>query len=356
MHNSEYFDIIQPYIEGEFYPGITTTYNSGTSIYDSKTHQYLGQYLRQVRDLHGIDLMPYYNCWDGTYIPNIRIESKEDGTQEIKKYIKRSVSNYNVIAVPVKFNEKYTVYINSNTPLSYAFAYYDGINISDSIYFPYDQKFGKIEYISTSSPALISSIKAKGIGIEAPLNVNTIYQEDYLVMLIQLPRNLDSPILVIEGDTRHQKILSYSEENDNHLVYNIGLTELFHGNVNIFKNYSPSSLTRTIGNLSYAFNSRLIEYLLWNIISPQDSIPFNTKRIQQYITTRKCKSVNGFNYEENVDGTKSNYKDLISGVWTDDLREFIYKLVTTTKKDKVLVDIDGYVDKDSEQIILRGKE
>ena len=57
-----YFEIIEPYIRGKFYKGITTNFTSNSSLYDSKTHYYLGEYLRMIRDLDGVNLMPYYNC------------------------------------------------------------------------------------------------------------------------------------------------------------------------------------------------------------------------------------------------------------------------------------------------------
>ena len=60
--DSSYFKIIKPYVEGMHYNGITSNYISNTPSYDAETHEYLGNYLRMYRDLHGIDLMPYYNC------------------------------------------------------------------------------------------------------------------------------------------------------------------------------------------------------------------------------------------------------------------------------------------------------
>lgn len=80
-----YFEIIEPYVVGKFYRGITTNFVSNSSLYDPKTHYYLGEYLRMIRDLYNIDLMPYYNCWDGRYSDNLRI--KYLGEQTIYKSI-----------------------------------------------------------------------------------------------------------------------------------------------------------------------------------------------------------------------------------------------------------------------------
>lgn len=60
--NKPFFEILEPYVKGNYYRGITSNFESESSLYDYKTHYYLGEYLRYIRDLDGINLMPYYNC------------------------------------------------------------------------------------------------------------------------------------------------------------------------------------------------------------------------------------------------------------------------------------------------------
>ena len=60
-----YFTKIGPYNFGKEYYNITSSYSSNILGYDATTHFYLGQYLRMMRDIFDLDLMPFYNCFCG---------------------------------------------------------------------------------------------------------------------------------------------------------------------------------------------------------------------------------------------------------------------------------------------------
>ena len=80
--DSTYFDVIKPYVQGEYYPGVSSNYESNSALYDSNTHYYLGNYLRMLRDINNIDLMQYYNCYSGDMSDSIRIKQSD-----IKEYV-----------------------------------------------------------------------------------------------------------------------------------------------------------------------------------------------------------------------------------------------------------------------------
>ena len=44
-------------------PEITEKFYSNFQYYDSLTHRMLGKYLRCIRDLYNVNLMPFYNCF-----------------------------------------------------------------------------------------------------------------------------------------------------------------------------------------------------------------------------------------------------------------------------------------------------
>ena len=104
------------------------------------------------------------------------------------------------------------------------------------------------------------------------------------------------------------------------------MNELFIGNLSL--------LQLNDGN-TYPFSDRLIEYLLWNVITSVDDIGQNIERVQYY--------ANAFDINS----------EFIPGVWSNYLRYIIYLNYNRDKKSKHL-DINGFVDKDVEKFLLRG--
>ena len=119
---SSQLTIISPYKFDSSYPGFTSTYSSINDGYDSKTHYYLGNYLRCIRDLHDINLMPFYNCYNGEYVTDIFINTSttttaanETEVTTIKHSIIQSDPNVRgkkVISIPVKFGETYSIFVD----------------------------------------------------------------------------------------------------------------------------------------------------------------------------------------------------------------------------------------------------
>lgn len=102
---------------------------------------------------------------------------------------------------------------------------------------------------------------------------------------------------------------------------------------NYLNNYMYSNLNLLFMNnqVSYAFTGRLVEYLLDNVITSNDTISKNIKRAQESVNFAS--------------------KD---GIWNDDLRVSIFNRVidNTNKLDRAIpMDINGFVDKDSEKLL-----
>ena len=138
-------------------------------------------------------------------------------------------------------------------------------------------------------------------------------EEKYLTMIIQMPSTITSAVLVLEGE--------YSK---NRLLLDYSLPEIFND-----ENYvtSPSSLTTQSRSNSYAFNDRLLEYLLWNTITSQDKISKNTVRIQDAISSDICSQLNGYKIDRN---------DLDIGTWTANMKFFIYQRMLSRLSNQVI--------------------
>lgn len=329
-----FFKKLGEYTENNFYPGITTRFRSNSALYDANTHYYLGQYLRQLRDLHDIDLMSLYNCFAGETSDKIRLDNNIlNNTNAID-------DGYITYIVPIHFNEIYSIYVNSTIPFKIRPAYYDGTN-AIAIKASNNEDIGNtvVHCCSMDHPFIygpINNINATG-NIANVSGATPALLEDYLVILIQLPATLPCPI-IIEG----KPITSTINKNDNILKVTqqfVGKDTTSISNFNDIFN-SPSSMTASRENKSIAFSDTLFQYLLLNPIIPDDKVRDNILRIQDALSSPKAKEIFGVSFDEAY----------IKDIWSRPLQAFIYDLVTQLKQ-PLCYDIKGYVDKDVEAII-----
>ena len=237
----------------------TEKLKDATGFYDSKVHEWLGRYLRAYRDMKGIDLMPFYNCFSGVYtsrfklIPVSYINNYTDDSQNVSsvvgskitvyesdqsydtysqgtddfnsKYVEQS--GYKILQIPIKLNRTYTIAIDCDSTVRIAPAF---INHGHLV----KVKIGTSELDLTN--ILIDN--ADGSGIISPISVektNTVFikpftifinsksqkvvndltteedigityeqilqrYEKYLYLLIQLPKDNTSSAVILEGD------------------------------------------------------------------------------------------------------------------------------------------------------------
>ena len=369
--DTRYFKKIDTYVFGEQYKGITSNYVSNSSVYDPETHYYLGEYLRAYKEINDIDLMPFYNCWNGQFSDRIRLNKTSTGMYKVTK---DNIKNdgLKLLLVPIKFNKTYTIYIDSNSKVNFYLAYCQDDTIiaeitNTDILKQLDKgKTTDIKYeevgLTFNNPKKLT-INITSDDSSTIENIESSFSRDYLTLLIQLPEINTSSVVVLEGDYTQNKVINIEKDNKPYLNK---VTQTIIGNFLENRNeYNQEissqtfkeryyrvlpKLTQVFNDKSYAFSNRLIEYLLKNVISSNEEITNNISEVQKYISSSRSGTINNIMYNE-------TYRD---GIWDDKLRKFIYDTVTQVNMvdnnlNSQTFDINGFIDKDSENIIMRGR-
>lgn len=340
---SSEFDTLELYEIGDRFNGLTTTFESSQNSYDSKTHYYLGQYLRLLRDALGLDLMPFYNCYSSIYLRDIRLNfNSPSNPYKVITNPNNYNDDYKVIAIPIKFNKTYTIAIDAHEPYSIMPIFYGTKGILKSL-----SIFNEIPYVGYKSincsqfnKPYTYTLNLKDIQT-ATSNKDAAAQlldyEKYLYLCIQIPSTNKSSIVVLEGD--------YTSVSSRKVVSDEAINLLTTEELNA-KLITDLDLLRFSDGNSYAFSDRLIEYLLLNAITNIDDISNNIYRIQNYCMSTSLAKVSGIGIYLP--------KSYTPGVWSEDLRLFLYNMIVNGKKANYIRDVNGFVDKDTEWLISKG--
>ena len=371
--------IADPYLYNIFVPNETKNYVIKNNIYDYYTHEYLGEYLRFIRDFHNVDLMPLYNCfsdhicnnieltWDiitdiieksgttegTTTIPSEAAEgTTEAGTTTTKKtVIKKSITfsgsnpEYKIYMLPVKLFQKYTIAIDCQQEYELCCSIYGKYLDTREIFSKIPGKTYKKVIGQFSKPILydlaelLPSKLTTGSDEEKKQWEETIAwlakNEGDLKLFIKLPASNNSSITVLEGDYRSWND-SYGvgiNKTQNKTILNFDASDECLLNSDL-KLITPLQLLKFNTGKSYPFADRLVEYLLGNAITPLDEIADNIKRVQTI-------------------ALKNGQINKADGIWTDKLQKILYSFInseelTQSNKKETNHDILGYADKDVE--------
>lgn len=340
------FEVLSRYYEDS--KDTNYSYKSSCNYYDSDTHYHLGQYLRYINYSRGINLLPYYNCYNYKVINDIVL------TSTTPYYSIESNKEYRVAAVPIQFGRDYTIAVESKAGLKCRCVLYgeSGLIVSDDT-------SGEVAYFSDDDPFKGSYRSYASVSFKKPFlyridtnipKLHTLQKDLYL--LIQLPVDNTSSIVVLEGNYTESNYLSVHtdkyDEND-------GDT----GKIVI--NYNPNlSLLFANCNKTFAFTNRLIEYLVGNVIDSTDPIPNNVAKVQ-----RAMLQINRDYYNL----ARTTGMDI--GVWDDSLERALGMLLSdncnkfkvdengdvievSEHKSKLpfMFDIDGNVNRDMERFFM----
>lgn len=278
------------------------------------------------------------------YYPYTPISSKEkiiDYTdiQNINTSIEQTasnidISNFKVLKIPVKLNKKYTIALDSQSEIRLGCAFlirnqFLKVRVENNdydltkLYNEYKQdNIQLLPDFSYANPILYNT-ENKGISIistNEDLQLSTLFQlyEKYFYLLIQVPKDNSSSVVVLEGDYTNQNCRKYMNIEEINKI----------PNSEIDKNcLSGLSLLQFNDTNNYCYSPVLIEYLLWNVIDNNDEIMEDVESIQNKYNIRPSNL--GINYV---------------GYWSKSMRPIIYNKYRDNKKSSN-IDITGYVDK-----------
>lgn len=314
------------------------------STYDSYTHEYLGDFLRFHRDYKNIDLMPLYNCFSNRLCPelDINIEVSNNYTAEFKTTDNR----YKIYMVPVKLFKDYTIALDSIYAVEMCCGLFGQYPYSAQL----NNRLARLTYtcyntMQFNKPELFTAINNL-TQIVNLLDTDELAQhEDDLKLFIKLPIDNKSSITVLEGDYTDFNDRIAKVENvtpgliDNRLavIPNSTVINFEYGNLEtISRLITPLQLLMANTQESYPFADRLIEYLVGNVITPEDEIGDNIKRAKVVV-------------DKNIADRK--LVNIVSDeIWVPVLKYIYYSYVTKNRKlNAINRDTLGYVDKDVEK-------
>ena len=398
--------IICAYVPNKKVLNYTTNLDSNGMDYDYHTHEYLGNYLRYIRDVENVNLMSLYNCYSNNFVNNLRLklEIKDGKNTILNSFQFNSTDNmFKIIMIPVKLFQKYTVAINSYNGLEIFYGFYDKnyYSVADM-----DLKtVKKIPYTSFDNPILFEELLLENIYENYNLNElsELALNEKNLKLFIKLPSSNTSSIVVLEGDYRGDIDFIQKENNPTKIISNYTV-------VNYYKSVPTSNIKNTTNILSvdevgkektlilndyetkdipvgeeldniklnnfnqllfinsgtsYPFADRLVEYLANNAICPNEKISDNIKRLQLGLYNRYNDnkiSLSGKSLDSNASPI-ANINYLTSkevglksipryrGKWESKYRTLIYKIAHEQGLLATNFDILGYLDKDMENVI-----
>lgn len=299
-------------------------FKSSTNYYDSETHYHLGRYLRYLSTTKGINLMPYYNCFNYTYFTDIELYHQGNnviGVQRVKN------ANYKMVAVPILFGRTYSIFLDSPTKVLMRAVIHDNTgfvdeatlvsNVSQDIYTTslkatLEGSGKQYSYMSFNNPV--------NFRVETSTKSAVMLQHN-MYLVIQLPLDNNSSIVVLEN---------YIPKNG--IQCNDRYVRKFTG--------SNLSLIKMNTRESYAFSDRLLEYLLGNVIDESDLKATNIATVQTVLADKFGSYKRAF--------IRGDYK---KGVWDSNIPSLVQRILDDKGRNFVIYDQDGNINRDMEQLL-----
>ena len=193
------WDVLDEYHFGEKDGKLSTCYVPNAEGYDYKTHERLGQYLRNLRDMYGLNLMPLYNCFSNQFLENHLIKNNN--------IIKTSFdNNTKIYKIPIRFNQDYTICIENLGITTFAPAFLRYNNLLKQNNTPYGNGVDVTnQYISLHANDKIKSYSNLSFGKPIKLRFDN-KPEVKKYTIYNFPNNKDGYFITEDETTVENKI------------------------------------------------------------------------------------------------------------------------------------------------------
>lgn len=340
---------LDTYAFNQPYFGVTTNFRVHSNVYDSYTHKYLGRYLRFLKDYAKLDLMSMYNCFSNEQLYNVNvnvvIKNKNGEGNEVCAFNYKD-SSYNIYCVPVRFSQKYTIAINCELPINVvACLYKEGrlVEPNEAVNNRlYGGTFETIRRCTFSAPYVYEKLNSYLTSDTIRETQKEAQKEEYLCLLIKVPVQCKSSIVVLEGD--YTKCTRFDYNNGLKLlgglfsykptIYdNLDGSDSKLGGIKWFGQYDYNSKLELLSYQNSSGNglvaTRLLEYFSENAITPMSEM-YDIEKLQRVLMKRGYVS--------------SDYL----GTWSEDDRKGLYRFINDFSINSDEYDVISYLDKDVE--------
>ena len=192
--------------------GLTRSLNSHGRYYDTTTHEYLGDYLRFLRDYHNINLMSMYNCFNDKLYNNVYFNFDLPGGKEAT--FDAQAPNYKIYALPVKLFSEYTIAIDCSQGIElFCGLYNTSLDISEKATKLAAKTYLKVNKTLFNQPFLYNKLTVNnwpasddltngGVRTDIYTRWDLTAREKDLKLFIKVPTSCKSSITILEGDYR----------------------------------------------------------------------------------------------------------------------------------------------------------
>lgn len=248
---------------------------SGFAYYDSKTHYYLGRYLKDYKAKTGIDLLSMYNAYSENIITGYDLTR----SGEIK--VCSRDSTYDLVFIQVEPNDQLSLVFETELPIVVATGYYNGRSFIQS-------QCDNVKTIYRSSSRAVSLYQVADYSTE---HKDAQYLVDNLVLLIKVPKSCTKRLIQFGNRQNKTNIVFGNLESEKKVN---SMQNVSHLKVNTFANVNDFF----VNGKSIAMLDELIAYLTDYSITELDEIYDNRVDIQKLLSSYTLKKNKGIRYTQ----------------------------------------------------------